>query len=371
MYIDDLNRFSATKVKITPTQFRGDKVATIPEDKSDTLEISSKKENKTIGMSRGKKILLGVGGIGLAIYGALVTHRAVSRPSLNALQKDLSEVFKRNVSKEEIPDMLKKYKEILNIDDEIEFCEKAFKQIKKDYGYGDINIPLKLDSSTQGMIGGGWHGDGDGFIIFYKTLIKICGGKFDKLTKARLLDIFFHEFQHAKQTEYCIRTSPEKYLEALTNEKSANKNYINGIKIALQYDAFLDRYAKQFNMTRKETRDKLIKDLPIIETKGYTYLPEYVDLLNKEAKSTQEKMSAYFGKLEKFKQGSEEYKQGEKYIENYKNYISPFENLELYRTQIIEKDAYNAGKISYSIPYRLKSIWNIFDNKKYNNGGLW
>ena len=371
MYIDALSRFSVAKAKFTSAQFRGNNVVTIPNDKSDTLEISSKKENKTSGMSTGKKILLGVGGIGLAIYASLVIHRAVSRPSLNSLQKDLSEVFKRNVSKEEIPEMLKKYKEILNIKDEREFCERAFKQVKRDYGYGDINIPLKLEESAYGMIAGGWHSDGDGFIIFYRNLIKLCGGRFDRKTRARLLDIFFHEFQHAKQAEYCIRTNPEKYLEALTNKQSANKNYINSIKMALQYETFLKKYAEMFKMSLEDTRAKLTKDLPVIEEKGYTSLPEYVDLLNKDAKATQEKMNAYFGKFEKFKPDSEEYKQGEKYIENIKNYISPIESIELYRNQIIEKDAYNAGNVSYSIPNRLKSIWNIFDNKKYDNGRLW
>ena len=146
------------------------------------------------------------------------------------------------------------------------------------------------------------------------------------------------------------------YLDLLMN---INPNAIKSVD-ALKKD-LIQEYQNQHS-------DEDVKDNHALIS---STLRQMADLLNKEAKSTQEKMSAYFGKLEKFKQGSEEYKQGEKYIENYKNYISPFENLELYRTQIIEKDAYNAGKISYSIPYRLKSIWNIFDNKKYNNGGLW
>lgn len=370
MSIDCVSGYNTAKVKLTPIQFKGEPNVVFQE-KPDTVELSTKQEKKSEGMSRGKKILLGIGGGGLAIYGALVTHRAVSRPALKEIQKDLSEIFKRNVSKEEIPNMLKKYKEIMNIEDKKQFCEKAFEQVKKDYGYSDINFPFKLDDSTSGALVGGWHSDGQGFIIFYKNLIQACGGKFDKLTRARIIDAFFHEFQHAKQTEYCIRTSPEKYLEALTNEKSANRNLIINIRLALQHDAILEMFAKKLNMTMEETKAKFIKDLDTIKTKGYKEFPEYVNMFNKEAESTQEKMNLYFGNMEKFKPGSKEYKQGEQYIENIKNYVHPIENINLYKEQIMEKEAFSAGKKSYSITERLKSIWNIFDNQKYNSDGIW
>ena len=341
--------------------FRGETLTT-PPLKTDTLEISSKEKKQKNSMSTGMKLLLGIGGTGLAIYGALVTHRAVTKPSLEVLQKDFKEIFRRDVSLDEIPEMLKKYKEILNIKDEKEFCEKAFEQVKKDYGYGSLDLKLALDETTGGILSGGWQASGMDFRIFYKNILKHNGDVFDRQTKAGILGTFFHEFQHVKQTEYCVRTDLEKYLQAIKNENTINKEYIAGIKKFLKDDKQLAKLAAEKGMTTEQIIVQLNTELNILKTNGYTAMSEYVAEVNRQVEIIRARLNSLFGQYPKFKPDSQEYKLGEQYTKNYGNYIDAKKDStnEEYKAQIIEKEAFNVEKLSKDIPKRLRSIWNVF-----------
>ena len=363
MAIEKLNVLNKTFISFTPN-FRSER-AVLLENKPDTVEISRTIPQKKEEMSTGKKLLLGIGGTGLAIYGALVTKRAVSRPSLEALKKDFSEIFRREVKIDEIPEMLKKYKELMKIEDPKEYCEKMYKQVKKDYGYENLNLDLALLEETGGQLGGGWHSGQGTFMIFYKNVMKNFDGKFNKITKARFLDIFFHEFQHVKQSEYCMRTNPEKYFEAISKEETITNNYINAIRTILSRDDLINQAAKNMNITREEYINLARNDLSVLETKGYKALPAYVREVEQQIVIMKKRFNDLFGGFEKFKPGSKEYEQGEAYIENYGNYIEIGTDLTKYMEQPIEKEAYNVGLLSLKIPERLKSIWNIFDVTNY------
>ena len=342
--------------------FRGDLVTT-PEQKADTVEISSKqKEKKKDGMSTGMRLLLGIGGTGIALYGALVTHRLATRPGLEKLQKEFKEIFRRDVSIDEIPEMLKKYQDILKIQDEKEFCEKAFEQVKKDYGYGDAKINMILDESTEGILGGGWHSSGAEFRIYYKNIIKHNNDKFNKQTKENILGTLFHEFQHAKQTEYCVRTDLDKYVDEIKQDKIINKNYIEGLEALLKDNNRLAQVAAQKNLTVSQVISMAKNELETLKTKGYKAMPDYVKEVNKQVDAIKVRLNELFGKYEKFKPGSEEYSLGEKYTQNFGNYVEAQKNSENieYKEQLIEKEAFNVEKLSKDIPKRLRSIWNVF-----------
>ena len=347
--------------QVNHPSFKSEVVST-PNLKSDTVEISPENKKKKEGMSDGLKLLLGIGGGGLALYGALVTHRAVTKPSLEALQKDFKEIFRRDVSIDEVPEMLKKYQEILKIKDEKEFCQKAFEQVKKDYGYGDLNINLALDESTGGVLGGGWHSSGQDFRIFYKNIIKHHNDIFNRQTRASILGTFFHEFQHVKQTEYCVRTDLEKYVQAIKRDDVINQNYINGIEQILKDNAKLYLLASQKHLTTAEVITKLNQELNILRTQGYKAMPDYVAEIDKQINTIRTRLNELFGKYEKFKPESEEYKLGEKYTNNYGNYIEAQKDSanEEYRAQPIEKEAFNVEELSRDIPKRLRSIWKVF-----------
>ena len=52
-------------------------------------------------------------------------------------------------------------------------------------------------------------------------------------------------------------------------------------------------------------------------------------------------------------------------LKEVQQYIEANENINKYKTQLIEQEAYKVENMSLNIPERLKSIWNIFDNTKY------
>ena len=367
MSIDSLNNVRYIKISQTPN-FKSSNVS-LPEYPSDTVEISSKKQKEKEGMPKSLKWLLGIGGSGLALYGALVTHRALSRPALETIKKDLSETFRREVTDSEIKELLTKYKDILKIKDKKEFCQKAFDQIKNDYGYKDVDIQLTLNSTTDTIFGGLWMNTGEAFQVYYNKIIEMCGGKFNKQTKAQILDIIFHEFQHAKQTEYCMRTNPEKYFDALTSDKLITPRYIESNQKILANENLIKQYATLSGKTPEEMRKEFEQSLEILRTKGYKAIPDCVKQVESLMGPIKERLNSLFGKYERFMPGTKEYELGEQYIKNYGEYIEAVEGSENkeYLNQLIEKEARKAGASSYEIPSRTESIWNIFEPIKYKS----
>jgi len=360
MSICSIDNYSSLRCASNKINFRSERV-TISEQKTDTVDISSKQKKKE-DMSTGMKLLLGIGGTGIALYGILVTHRALTKPSLEKLQKEFKEIFRRDVSIEEITEMLKKYQDLLNIKDEKEFCQKAFEQVKNDYGYADANIQLVLDESTDGILGGGWHSSGNDFRIYYKNILEHNGNIFNRQTKSNILGTLFHEFQHVKQTEYCIRTDIDKYVNSIKNDNVLNQTYITNLNELLQSKERIAEVAKQKNMTEEQLINAAKQELDILKTKGYQAIPDYAKIVNAQIDTIKNRLNELFGKYEKFKIGSEEYKLGEQYTKNYGNYVEAQKDRanKEYMTQIIEKEAFKVEDMSKDIPKRLRSVWNIF-----------
>ena len=67
------------------------------------------------GLSKGAKWALGIAGTAAAIYGSVVLHRHLTKPPIEKVAKNFSEIFRRDVSKEEALKMTEKYKEIFKI----------------------------------------------------------------------------------------------------------------------------------------------------------------------------------------------------------------------------------------------------------------
>ena len=79
----------------------------------DTFELSAEsnvKKNKEKGMSTGMKWLIGIGITAATVYGCIVGHRALNKPSLEKVAKNFSEIFRKDISKEEAQKLADRYK---------------------------------------------------------------------------------------------------------------------------------------------------------------------------------------------------------------------------------------------------------------------
>ena len=86
----------------------------------DVVELSAEKEIKTKkkeGLSTGAKWAIGLATVATATYGCVVGHRMLTKPSIEKVAKNFSEIFRRDVSKEEALKITERYKEIFKIND--------------------------------------------------------------------------------------------------------------------------------------------------------------------------------------------------------------------------------------------------------------
>ncbi len=308
-------------------------------------------------MSKGLKWLLGLSGTAAAVYGCIVGKRALNKPTLEKITKDLSEIFRRDITQEEASNIAKRYKDLFKIDDTNEFCKKMFEQIKKDYGYEASEIKLeifklkdnKLSTLLNQLDKGSWL-PSRGILKVYPRVPD--GHKLTPMDKRELFVTMMHEFQHVKQSEYAYRTNVEELINAF-NLRNGEKA-ITTLENILNEPEKLKNLAKSWNETEEKTK-QLIEEY-IEEAKNGSDLVVNVGNRN----TIKENLNKIFGQFKPFDKNSENYKQGLKYLENEKNYISPEVDPVGYREQLLEKEAYGIEDKSKSITDYFESIWRVF-----------
>lgn len=293
--------------------------------KQDTVQISAEKEIKNKqkeGLSTGAKWAIGLATTTAAVYGCVVGHRMLTKPSIEKVAKNFSEIFRRDVSKEEALKITERYKEIFKIKDKDEFCQKMFEQMKKDYGWEGLNIGCKLYPVKN------LHGSESvvaGFKPFSATFSEpAANGSFEMLsmhakeameiaTKRSRSEIFssmMHEFQHCKQHELIYRADKQKFIDSM-------------IKARLSPD-----------------------------------MKEEISLMKKCIDDIYEPC---WGKMSKLAKGSEEYNLAIKYRNNLENYISATKETRAeYLAQIVEKEAHNVGTLADEAYNFFANPWRIF-----------
>lgn len=267
---------------------------------------------------------------------------------LQELSQKFSTIFRQDISAEESEKMLQQYKKLLKIKDRDTFIQKAFKQVKKDYGYADKDIKLTFNKQDNGSAS----------YIPQLCIVNINSKSIEVLYNTKSLNInqkidilesFVHEFQHAKQAEYAFRADPERFLEYIFSNKEAYENTIKWLenpktrqiiknmlhgnnkfhfKSGEESEEFLNNALKKLKDGNYES-DKSVKNL--------------LDMLQADQRCCIQKI---FGKFERFEPNSENYNLGIKYLENEENYISfgP-KTKRKYRAQLIEAEAYSAEKV--------------------------
>lgn len=238
--------------------------------------------------------------IGIASLGVLAALWLLKFGSLSYLKKDyikpeklpksLSDVFKRDISVEQTKEIQNKYKELYKIKDAEEFTRKIYEQIKKDYGYENADIPLKINYKgkyffLKQLLKGKRHNTLGCANSFNPSItINLSAAKGDKLgtfAKKNITDIIFHEFKHIQQFELCYRHNKNKFFETIP-----------------EYS--------EFPTMIKLNYERAFQNVPIKNTKN-------------EAGTI------------------------EKYIYNLRNYKSSSSEYSKYKNQIVEQEAFAAG----------------------------
>ena len=328
----------------------------------DTFELSAEskirgklEKNKEKSMPTWLKGLLLVGGTAVTAYGCVVGHRALTKPSIEKVAQNFSEIFRRDVSKDEAQKLINNYKELLNIEDTEEFVKKAFEQVKKDYGYEKTPIELKINKIKDylGSADAGWSGENGELSI--NLLIDKSGNVCNQNKRGRkcILQTLLHEFQHTKQDEFAYRTSRDDIVKAILNRKTDQSVMINNIKNILSKKSKLEIQAKELNISVEDCKKRYEKLLKNLEQGKYDFSKINFD------ENTQIALDDIFKNYKKFAENSEEYKLGLKYIENNNNYIQPGIDRKRYEKQILESEAFGVEDKFDKIYNSFANIWRI------------
>ena len=293
----------------------------------DTVELSVEKEIKTKkkeGLSTGAKWLIGIAGTALATYGCVVGHRMLNKPSIEKVAKNFSEIFRRDVSKEEALKLTERYKEIFKIKDDKNFRDAIFKQLKQDYGLGKTSYGYSIEKLEKGNLG------------YFNPFGKLSFGKNGNCTtfsfddkgcivvdsiRAKSREGFFqtivHELNHAKQFEVAYKTNADEALNSYFHKmQNGEMTFISEMK-----------------------------------NKGY-------DLINELKRPLKEFMGET--KPNSLLKGSKEYDLGLKYIENQRNYIKANIDPNGYVKQLVEAESFGVEKLMGQTHDLFMSPWRIF-----------
>ena len=371
-----INPIGYNVINTYPKTFRGNNIApvytnTMPLQNSklsqDTVNFSAEEKfqneskSKKSGLSKGAKWALGIAGTAAAVYGYVVGHRILTKPTIEKVAQNFSEIFRRDISTEEAQKIVNKYKDILDIKNTEEFCKKAFEQVKKDYGYDNLGINLKIEYMPDTKIstilsreaGASWNAS-DGVITLHVPDVKNAKYPLDKSQKSELISGLLHEFQHTKQTEIAYRTSPEKLAQAYEKKVSKN-NMLEYINKQLDNTYALKKYAENHNITVEEAKKQLEKLKKIYNENKAEIEEGFRKARGNITEEYRKMLDKLFGKYEKLKPDSEEYNLGMKYIENQANYINGRDDYSGYRAQILEKEA-------HAVNDKYNKIYNYFAN---------
>lgn len=231
-------------------------------EEGDSVHFTSKQEDKTFVEKNWGKLLLGAGAITAGVF--LTKGKLWGKETFVQAQKNLSEIFRKDIPKEEAEAMLKRYKELFKIQDKEEFIKQIYNQAKKDYGYEhlDLNYILSKGKVIDGAkkAAGGFHPLG--LDVNRNSLNNYAFDFAQDHSKESLFGIIMHELRHCKQHEIAYRTDKEKFMQVLLNARTQSV----GVR---------DAYKKGIEKIYSPVWDKLPKIQP--GTKEYEQGMKYID----------------------------------------------------------------------------------------------
>ncbi len=301
------------------------KIPQTPPD-CDTVKLSSKDKKLMAKMDFSYKA-----SSGLDYKDSIFGSGRVYMSFLRTISRCFSSMFNKKVSYEDAVDKMNAYQKLSYIKDPKEFCQKAFEQVKSDFGYKNIDIPLKFENRTElnANQNASWN-----FADCFMTLYNDFSQKMDGNRKAEIIEYLIHEFKHVKQTEMSYRTSPEKYMDAMS--ENYQRRIVGNL---LEQPKESQEVMAQSTGQSLEDFQKMLKELGLKEKVDYTMV-----LDGKKYSLNREKVKACldktFGNLKPYRKGTAGYQRGLHFIEGTKSYIPASIDAEKYKKGILEKDAF-------------------------------
>lgn len=251
---------------------------------------------------------------------------------LKSMARCFSSIFCKKVSVENTVDKMNAYQKLSYITDPKEFCQKAFEQIKKDFGYNDIDIPLIFKAPEYSYAG--WN-----LVNCVMEIYIDLSSHLDGLKKADIIEYLIHEFRHVRQAEMSYRTSPEKFLNAIAENFPRR---VMGNLLALPQETLI-KLAKDSNKSLEDLI-KILRDYGLREKIDFKISSDDGKELIFDKESTKINLDRVFGKLNPFRKGSVKYQKGLNYIEGARTYMPGSIDKDRYKNGILEKDAFKTGK---------------------------
>ena len=236
---------------------------------------------------------------------------------IDEIKENFSKIFGRDYTKDEAQELALKYKEIFETEDNNKFLQKMLKQIRTDYDLPEFKLslnkkPSSLEYASWNLFKGG--------IEYNIDLIKFNEeGIVTELNRPNIIMSLAHELKHATQDKIANQVDIHKHITAIIDREQRHNS--KAWQIALE----------EYGNNIEETREKF-------------------------AKECYEAIIPSFKNLEKIHESSPMYQKGLEYIEGQRNYVTYAEGLDRYRSQLIEKEAFDAGD-------RMEQIYKWLTNK--------
>ena len=295
---------------VSSPNFKGYKICGV---NADTVEINNKNSNKII------KSMLGIIGTGAVVGAAVISFIMLRKPdkagkilkskfkNINQIRKYFSQIFGKDFSEEKAAELATKYKRICKIKDDEKFVKKLFSQLKKDYGFKNSHIKLKIRDYTSANAPN-WMATHSpyGHLV---TLSRVDKKFADRIS---MFDTLFHELKHHKQFEIAVATDRLAYEKAVACMKI--KGYT------------------QEQIERNGGRNAVLEWL---QEQGRVFMQPEIDRIERE-----------IGQIPK---DSPLYKKGLAYIRAKRNYIQGQDILSKnskYKNNILEKEADLVGDLA-------------------------
>lgn len=261
--------------KATPVAFKGGLV-------TDVVQVASK-SNKSI-----------LGTFDKVLYSVLGIKKTATPEILEKFQKEFQNLFLReDISINETRNIIKNYQEIAKIKDDKKFTHEIYTELKKNFGFGHVDLPLEFRELQKTKAG---------TTIASSNVVMTNVSIHPDIKREKAPQVLFHELRHTKQN----------FLAACYDVKA----YVDGIIMRLMPDLANEALTKGYNLSKESIDEGKLRIM--------------ASMMNR------------WGMLVRPRVPKSTMGYAKQCLEAHINYTNPHKNFDNYINNFLEKDAYSA-----------------------------